>query len=102
MLALITAGGLVLAGGAGAQPGGMGAPGTIMGYQPTDPALHGGAGQWAGSLSQHDRYVIQLKELRKRTIKAKAQDGGELTPEHKADLQHQLDELNRRYGVRAD
>jgi hypothetical protein len=31
----------------------------------------------------------------------KAKDGGQLTPEHAASLQHELDELNKQFGIKA-
>jgi hypothetical protein len=49
----------------------------------------------------HDRYLIKLASLRQRTIRTKAKDGGQLTPEHAASLQHELDELNHQFGFTA-
>ena len=51
--------------------------------------------------TKHDRYLMKLAALREKTIRTKAKDGGQLTPEHSAALQHELDELNKQFGVGA-
>jgi len=45
------------------------------------------------------RYLMRLETLRERVIRWKAQDGGQLSAEHAANLQRQLDKLNRIYGT---
>lgn len=57
--------------------------------------------QMAPLPTQHDRYLMKLASLRDRTIRIKAKDGGQLTPDHAAALQQQLDALNHQFGVTA-
>jgi hypothetical protein len=52
-------------------------------------------------LTKHDRYLVKLASLRQKTIRTKAKDGGQLTAEHAQALQHELDELNKQFGITA-
>jgi Spy/CpxP family protein refolding chaperone len=51
--------------------------------------------------TRHDRYLMKLASLRDKTLKTKAKDGGQLTPEHAASLQQELDRLNKEFGITA-
>jgi hypothetical protein len=44
---------------------------------------------------------MKLASLRDKTLRTKAKDGGQLTPEHAAALQHELDQLNKQFGITA-
>jgi hypothetical protein len=92
VLALMSAAALAQAGGAQAQ--------MMMGQQPAQ-AHDQSTGPIAAPLTKQDRYLIKLSALRDKTIRTKAKDGGRLTPEHAASLQHELDDLNRQFGVPA-
>jgi hypothetical protein len=46
-----------------------------------------------------ERYLMKLSNLRDRTLRTKARDGGQLRPDHAASLQHDLDALNHQFGV---
>jgi len=48
-----------------------------------------------------ERYRMKLLSLRDKTLRIRARDGGQLTAEHTQALQHELDELNKRFGVKA-
>jgi hypothetical protein len=45
-------------------------------------------------------YVKKVTALSYRTLELRAEDGGKLTPEHRASLQQELDQLKREYRVR--
>jgi hypothetical protein len=44
-------------------------------------------------------YVKKVTALSYRTLELRAEDGGKLTPEHRASLQHELDQLKREFRV---
>jgi hypothetical protein len=92
VLALVSAAALPPACGAQAQ--------MMMGQQPAQ-AHDQSSGPLPAPLTKHDRYLMKLSALRDKTIRTKAKDGGQLTPEHAAALQHELDDLNREFGVGA-
>ena len=93
ILALAVVSGLLAqAGGATAQSG-MTLTGQLPGEAPRPVT------QTPPLPTQHDRYVMKLANLRDRTIRTKAKDGGRLTPEHAAGLQRELDALNHQFGV---
>ena len=98
VLALAVAGGVLAQSSSAVAQGGM-MMGQMMGQSPA--MAHE---QFTGTPPQlptkHDRYVMRLMTLRDKTLKTKAKDGGELTPEHAAALQHELDELNKQFGVK--
>lgn len=61
-----------------------------MGLQATDPAFHG------GTYTTHPKSTRKLRallELRGEGLKIQAEDGGTLTPEHRAYLQSKLDAI---------
>ncbi|HEX3364451.1 hypothetical protein [Phenylobacterium sp.] len=90
-LALVSAAALAQAGLAQAQGDMMNQPVQAHDQQTVMPPLP----------TKHDRYLMKLAALREKTIKTKARDGGQLTPEHSAALQRELDELNKQFGVGA-
>jgi hypothetical protein len=45
-------------------------------------------------------YQKKITAFSYRVLEQKAEDGGKLTPQHAAALQHELDQLNQQYGVR--
>ena len=45
-------------------------------------------------------YVKKVTALSYKILETRVEDGGQLTPEHLAGLQRELDQLNRQYGVR--
>jgi hypothetical protein len=51
--------------------------------------------------TRQERYRMKILSLRDKTLRMKAKDGGQLTPEHAASLQHELDELNKQFGIKA-
>jgi hypothetical protein len=51
--------------------------------------------------TRQERYWTKLSSLRDKTLRTKAKDGGQLTAEHAASLQHELDQLNRQFGLKA-
>jgi hypothetical protein len=51
--------------------------------------------------SRQSRYLMRVETLREKLVQTQARDGGQLTSEHAASLQHELDKLNRIYGVKA-
>jgi hypothetical protein len=83
-----------------AQAGAACAQGDMMNQQ---MQAHGQPTLIQPAPTKHDRYLMRLSSLREKTIraKAKAKDGGQLTPEHAAALQRELDELNKQFGVGA-
>ena len=44
-------------------------------------------------------YDWSIANLRDKMLKIQAKDGGQLTPEHAAALQRELDRLNRKYRI---
>jgi hypothetical protein len=97
VLALTIAGVLAWAGAAAAQL----SPGVAV-NAPDPPQANyvgqsqgGPASEWS---SRHQRYLMRLQSLREWLLRLKAKDGGNLSDEHAAILQRQLDKLNRIYG----
>jgi hypothetical protein len=45
-------------------------------------------------------YQKKIAAFSYKVLEQKAEDGGKLTPEHAANLQHELNRLNQQYGVR--
>ena len=96
VLALAVAAGLL------AQAGSAAAQGDTM--MMTAPQMAQPHDQWIGQPplpTRHERYLMKLASLRDKTLKTKAKDGGQLTPEHAAALQRELDQLNRQFGITA-
>ena len=50
--------------------------------------------------SPRERYLAQLADLRARSQRMTASDGGALTEQHRERLQKELDRLNRRFGMK--
>jgi hypothetical protein len=97
-LCLIVAGGVAAAGAARAQPGAMMVPQPpVQAYSPLPPM----ASRAELAAVNREVYGSRLRSLRAKTLKLKAQDGGELSAQHAANLQQELDKLNRTYGVKA-
>jgi hypothetical protein len=103
---LILAAGLAMAGAASAQIGGW--EGT-QGY--TIPGANDGGAQYnligpqrpyprrlyiAIAQNRYNAQVLVLKAKMRQLIR---HDGGQLSDEHRAGLQNQLDELNRSFGI---
>jgi hypothetical protein len=95
ILAVAVVGGLLAQAGAAVAQSGM----TLMGQAPSE--AYRPVTQMAPMPTQHDRYLMKLANLRDRTIRTKAKDGGQLTPDHAAGLQRELDALNHQFGVTA-
>ena len=71
--------------------GPMGGVPDTMGLQATDPALHGGVYKSTpASLSPKARALLNLRD---EGPKLQKEDGGTLTPEHRASLQQKLDAI---------
>ncbi len=97
MVALMIAGVLAPAGLAAAQM--VEIPKTLE--TPGDRGRGQGAGPMASEVgNRHYRYLMRVQTLKERAARTAAQDGGQLTPDHAANLQHELDKLNRLYGVK--
>jgi hypothetical protein len=52
--------------------------------------------------TRQQRYMAKIVTLRAKTLKITAADGGQLSPEHRASLQKELDTLNREFGIKPD
>lgn len=50
--------------------------------------------------SRQERYEARIAALKARMLRLTAADGGQLTPEHRASLQKDLDSLNREFGLK--
>jgi hypothetical protein len=94
VLALALAGVLVQAGAAAAQ-------GDMMMMNRPPALAHDQFTDQAPMPTKRDRYLMKLASLREKTIRTKTKDGGQLTSEHAARLQHELDELNHQFGITA-
>jgi hypothetical protein len=66
------------------------------------PALGDGhpANYFGATPSREELYARRIATLRDKMRKITAEDGGQLTPDHAADLQKALDSLNRQFGVK--
>jgi hypothetical protein len=101
MVALAVAGGLTglgapsVAGAQGMMGGGVMGQGTMA--QPNtrlnDPFAH------VEYQTAQQRYAEQLAALRKKLLRLKLADGGELSPAHQAALQQELDAINKTYAA---
>ena len=109
VLALAAGATLALAGAAAAQtmvevPMSTAAPtGSYQGQGAYDGP--GSPGRMARGMIIPDRrynYLMKVETLREKAVRTEARDGGRLSPEHAASLQHELDKLNRVYGVKTD
>ncbi len=98
ILAVSIATGLVAAGSASAQVFGAGAS---TGGSAAESLSGYGSGGAPRLPTPSQRYVLKVVELRAKTLKVKADDGGQLTAEHAAGLQQELDALNRHFGIKA-
>lgn len=97
LAALVALGALAQAGAAAAQSDMM-----PMMNNPMAGMAHGqDIGPTTPMMTKRDRYLMKLASLRQKTIKTKARDGGQLTPEHATSLQKELDELNKAFGITA-
>ncbi len=95
-LALAIVGGLAPAGLAAAQSDMM-----MMGRPPAYAPDQFTASQPPSAMTRQERYWLNVQGLRDKMLRMKAKDGGQLSAEHAAGLQHELDALNRRFGVKA-
>ena len=86
---------LGLAGAAQAQMGPM-----MMTPMPQASAPYGGDFDAARYPSQQERYAAKMAALKAKMLKLTAADGGQLSPEHRASLQKELDSLNRQFGLK--
>jgi hypothetical protein len=80
-------------------PGSAGAQMMMMNMPPPSPTSIFGAGQGPQAPTREQRYMEKLSALRTKTLHLTAQDGGQLTPEHRDSLQKELDALNRQFGI---
>lgn len=92
---LILTGGLMTAGMAVAQMSGQ-----MMSPTPPASTTYGGDFDTSHFPSQQERYAAKIAQLKTKMLRLTAADGGELTAEHKASLQKELDSLNRRFGIK--
>jgi hypothetical protein len=101
---LILTVGFAVARGAAAQMGGqtMGSmgQGQMMSTQPGASAPFGGGSDQAKFPTQQERYAGRIMALKQKMQKLTAQDGGQLSDEHKAGLQRELDGLNKSFGIK--
>ena len=95
---------LVLAGAASAQmmTGQMGqmGQGQMMGPQAPQSAAFGAGVDRARFPTTQERYAAKIQALKQKMQKLTAQDGGQLSDEHKAGLQRELDGVNKSFGVK--
>ncbi|MGZ6040103.1 MAG: hypothetical protein ACXWKR_15640 [Phenylobacterium sp.] len=77
------------------QMGQMG-QGMMMGTQPSaSPAFDG-----ARFPTTQERYAAKITALRQKMQKLTQQDGGQLSEEHRAALQRELDGVNKSFGIK--
>ena len=72
------------------------------GYPGPQSSVDGSQASRQYNLNDHalpPAYVKKLTALSYRTLELRAEDGGRLTSEHRATLQHELDDLKREYHV---
>lgn len=68
---------------------------------PNNTARYGGDFNLSPPLpSRQERYGRKLLGLRDKLVRMTKADGGQLTEEHKAGLQRELDALNRQFGFK--
>jgi hypothetical protein len=96
ILALVAAGASLTASAAAAQ---MSMP--MLSTQPRQ-ATYGGDTVGMAPVSAQLRYQERLAMLRRRLVKATAEDGGQLSEAHKAALQQELDSINREYSANTE
>lgn len=96
MLTLTLAIGLAAAGSACAQMMGP----TMMTPMPPANATYGGGIDTPAYPSRQELYASKIAALKAKMQRLTASDGGQLTPEHRAGLQQELDALNRRFGLK--
>jgi hypothetical protein len=86
---------LAAAGVAQAQMGTM-----MMNPMPQSTATYGGDFDAGRNPSQQERYAEKIAALKAKMMKLTAADGGQLSAEHRASLQKELDSLNRQFGLK--
>lgn len=104
---LILAAGFASAGGASAQMGagtmgsmGQMGQGQMMSSQPSASATFGAGDDGARFPTAQQRYAARIQALRQKMAKLTREDGGQLSDEHKAGLQRELDGLNKSFGIK--
>lgn len=98
ILAFVVAIGVAWLGAASsASAQGMMGPG-MMNAQPLQANDPFGPGRIEYPTAQ-ERYVEQLAKLRKKLLRATAEDGGQLSEAHRAAIQRELDSLNKAYAA---
>jgi hypothetical protein len=95
----IVAVGVAAAGAAAAQMMGPMAP-MMMTPQPPVGATYGAGADAAAVPSRRERYEAKIVELKAKMDRLTAADGGQLSAQHRAGLQKELDDLNRRFGLK--
>jgi hypothetical protein len=83
----------------------LSAPAFAQGLSPMAPMEPGSEHMGKAAFPQEDQgvpkaYQKKITAFSYKVLEQKAEDGGKLTPEHAAALQHELDRLNQQYGVR--
>ena len=81
------------------QMGAMG-QGMMMGTQPSASSAYGAGVDGARFPTSQERYAAKIVALRQKMQKLTQQDGGQLSAEHKASLQRELDGVNRSFGIK--
>jgi hypothetical protein len=97
---LILTAGLALAGAASAQMMGQMGQGMMMGTMPSANATYGGDLNQPGVPTAQQRYAARIMALKQKMAKLTQQDGGQLSDEHKASLQRELDGVNKSFGIK--
>ena len=100
ILAAGVAAGAMAPGAASAQMTGMGAMGQMMTPQPPVNAPFGTGEDGARFPTAQERYAAKIMALKQKMQKLTQQDGGQLTDEHKAALQRELDGVNKSFGIK--
>lgn len=94
---------LVIAALAGAMACGAPAWAQMYGYStPSAPREYGPASAQTPEQRRQERWRKQMAVLRKEAVKLRKQDGGQLSPVHRADIESRMAQINAEGGVKPD
>jgi hypothetical protein len=82
------------------QMGQMGMMGQMMTSQPPVNAPFGTGEDGAVFPSTQQRYAAKIMALKEKMQRLTVQDGGQLSDEHRASLQRELDGVNKSFGIK--
>jgi hypothetical protein len=82
------------------QMGMTGQMGQMMTPQPPVSLPFGTGDDGAVFPSPQQRYAAKIMALKDKMQRLTVQDGGQLTPEHRASLQRELDGVNKSFGIK--